>query len=276
MMAAILAEGGAIIENAAASRSGQSGQLPDHLRRIPAFAAGPTPSRSRRRNGHGATHSIMPDRIETGTYLCGGSHRWTSPADQHLGRVSGVGDPAGRLRTFRRGDEISLKATPAEGGDIRTQAYRPSRPTLSRAQFMALLRRRKAYAGDPRTDLRTASCCAVELIRLGADIQDRRQQMRVMASPASTGRPSWPPTCASASLVIAGAPGGAGETLIGRIYALDRGYKERIEETDPPRRPVRRTPLTLFGQPASRARPGSGSADCAAPGGKKAARPRTA
>jgi UDP-N-acetylglucosamine 1-carboxyvinyltransferase len=203
MMAACLAEGETIIENAA--REPEVVDLANCLVSMGARISGAGTDVIRIQGVdrlHGATHSIMPDRIETGTYLCaaaatGGNIRLVAP--QRLKAVS-----------------------------LRTAPY-PAFPTDMQAQFMAINAVAEGVATIRETIFENRFMHANELARLGADIQiegsnaivrgvDRLEGATVMATDLR----------ASASLVIAGLVA-QGETLIDRIYHLDRGY-ERIEE----------------------------------------------
>ncbi|MDR1062482.1 MAG: UDP-N-acetylglucosamine 1-carboxyvinyltransferase [Azoarcus sp.] len=234
MMAACLADGATVIENAArepevvdlancliAMGAKISGAGADviHIEGVPHL--------------HGARHHIMPDRIETGTYLCaaaatGGDIRLTgalaSSLDAVIDKLIDAGctvqaDPAA----------IRLCAPPKlTAVDLCTAPY-PAFPTDMQAQFMALNCIAKGTAVIRETIFENRFMHAVELQRLGADIRidgntavvrgvERLQGATVMATDLR----------ASASLVIAGLTA-EGETTIERIYHLDRGY-EQLEE----------------------------------------------
>lgn len=234
MMAAVLAEGETIIENAA--REPEVVDLANCLISMGARISGAGSDKIRIRGVarlHGASHSIMADRIETGTYLCaaaatGGSIRLTRTSAACLDAVVDKLLDAGCDITAER-TAITLKAPPRlRAVSIRTSPY-PAFPTDMQAQFMAINCVAEGSAVIRETIFENRFMHAVELIRLGADIKidasnamvtgvERLEGATVMATDLR----------ASASLVIAGLVA-QGETLIERIYHLDRGY-ERMEE----------------------------------------------
>jgi UDP-N-acetylglucosamine 1-carboxyvinyltransferase len=234
MMAACLAEGETIIENAACEP--EVADLANCLIAMGAKISG-AGSDVIRIEGvprlHGAQHRIMPDRIETGTYLCaaavtGGQVRLTGTQASSLDAVIGKLIEAGctiqcepdsiRLSAPRRLTAVSLRTAPY-----------PAFPTDMQAQFMALDCVADGAATIRETIFENRFMHAVELQRLGADIHidgnmamvrgvERLQGATVMATDLR----------ASASLVIAGLVA-EGTTTIERIYHLDRGY-ECLEE----------------------------------------------
>ena len=234
MMAACLAEGETVIENAA--REPEVVDLANCLVSMGARISGAGTDVIRIQGVdklHGATHSIMPDRIETGTYLCaaaatGGSVRLVRTSAAYLDTVVDKLMDAGCDITVER-DAIRLVAPPRlKAVSLRTAPY-PAFPTDMQAQFMAINAVAEGVATIRETIFENRFMHANELARLGADIQiegsnaivrgvDRLEGATVMATDLR----------ASASLVIAGLVA-QGETLIDRIYHLDRGY-ERIEE----------------------------------------------
>ncbi|HJW25900.1 MAG TPA: UDP-N-acetylglucosamine 1-carboxyvinyltransferase [Rhodocyclaceae bacterium] len=234
MMAACLAEGETIIENAA--REPEVVDLANCLISMGARISGAGTDVIRIRGVErltGARHSIMPDRIETGTYLCaaaatGGEVRLTKTSSAYLDTVVDKLMDAGCDIVTER-EAIRLKAPKRlKAVSVRTAPY-PAFPTDMQAQFMAINAVADGVATIRETIFENRFMHAVELMRLGADIQiegsnaivrgvERLQGATVMATDLR----------ASASLVIAGLVA-QGETLIERIYHLDRGY-ERIEE----------------------------------------------
>ncbi|CAI06824.1 UDP-N-acetylglucosamine 1-carboxyvinyltransferase [Aromatoleum aromaticum] len=234
MMAACLADGETVIENAA--REPEVVDLANCLVAMGARISGAGTDVIRIRGVdrlNGATHRIMPDRIETGTYLCaaaatGGEIRLTRTSTAYLDAVVDKLMDAGCDVVTER-DAIRLKA-PARltSVNIRTSPY-PAFPTDMQAQFMAINAVASGAAMIRETIFENRFMHAVELQRLGADIRidgntavvqgvERLQGATVMATDLR----------ASASLVIAGLVA-EGETVIERIYHLDRGY-ERLEE----------------------------------------------
>jgi UDP-N-acetylglucosamine 1-carboxyvinyltransferase len=234
MMAACLAAGETIIENAA--REPEVVDLANCLVSMGARISGAGTDVVRIQGVdklHGATHAIMPDRIETGTYLCaaaatGGDVRLLKTSAAYLDTVVDKLMDAGCEITVER-DAIRLAAPQRlKAVSLRTAPY-PAFPTDMQAQFMAINCIADGVATIRETIFENRFMHANELARLGADIQiegsnaiirgvDHLEGATVMATDLR----------ASASLVIAGLVA-RGETLIDRIYHLDRGY-ERIEE----------------------------------------------
>ncbi|MGC3964622.1 MAG: UDP-N-acetylglucosamine 1-carboxyvinyltransferase [Rhodocyclaceae bacterium] len=233
LMAACLAEGETVIENAA--REPEVVDLANCLIAMGAQISGAGTDIIRVRGVerlHGATHSVMPDRIETGTYLCaaavtGGDVRLTHTSSAYLDAVIDKLMDAGCEIGIER-DAIRLQA-PARlnSVSIRTAPY-PAFPTDMQAQFMAINCVASGTATIRETIFENRYMHAVELQRLGADISidgnmavvrgvERLQCATVMATDLR----------ASASLVIA-ALVAEGESTIDRIYHLDRGY-EKLE-----------------------------------------------
>nr|WP_153590673.1 UDP-N-acetylglucosamine 1-carboxyvinyltransferase [Rhodocyclus gracilis] len=234
MMAATLAEGETIIENAA--REPEVVDLANCLSAMGAQISGAGSGVIRIQGVerlHGATHSIMPDRIETGTYLCaaaatGGEVRLTRTSSAYLDVVIDKLLDAGCDIDIER-DAITLKApSRLKAVSLRTAPY-PAFPTDMQAQFMALNCAAEGSAIIRETIFENRFMHAVELIRLGADIRIDGSNAVVTGVPHLNGATVMATDLrASASLVIAGLAA-QGETLIERIYHLDRGY-ERIEE----------------------------------------------
>ncbi|MBU1365434.1 MAG: UDP-N-acetylglucosamine 1-carboxyvinyltransferase [Gammaproteobacteria bacterium] len=234
MMAACLADGETIIENAA--REPEVVDLANCLVSMGARISGAGTDVIRIQGVeklHGATHAIMPDRIETGTYLCaaaatGGDIRLLKTSAAYLDTVVDKLMDAGCEITVER-DAIRLVAPlRLKAVSLRTAPY-PAFPTDMQAQFMAINCIADGVATIRETIFENRFMHVNELMRLGANIQiegnnaivrgvERLEGATVMATDLR----------ASASLVIAGLVA-QGETVIDRIYHLDRGY-ERIEE----------------------------------------------
>ncbi|RLJ63732.1 UDP-N-acetylglucosamine 1-carboxyvinyltransferase [Sulfurisoma sediminicola] len=234
MMAACLADGETVIENAA--REPEVVDLANCLVAMGAQISGAGTDVIRIRGVerlHGATHRIMPDRIETGTYLCaaaaaGGQIRLTRTSSAYLDAVIDKLMDAGCDIGIER-EAITLKA-PARptAVSIRTSPY-PAFPTDMQAQFMALNAVAEGTAVIRETIFENRFMHAVELIRLGADIKIDGNTAFVTGKPKLDGATVMATDLrASASLVIAGLVA-QGETLIERIYHLDRGY-ENLEQ----------------------------------------------
>ncbi|HJV25360.1 MAG TPA: UDP-N-acetylglucosamine 1-carboxyvinyltransferase [Aromatoleum sp.] len=234
MMAACLADGETIIENAA--REPEVVDLANCLVAMGARISGAGTDVIRIRGVEslsGTTHRIMPDRIETGTYLCaaaatGGEIRLSGTSSCYLDSVVDKLMDAGCDIVSER-DAIRLKAPERlTSVSIRTAPY-PAFPTDMQAQFMAI----NAVAGGTavirETIFENRFMHAVELQRLGADIRIDGNTAVVQGVAQLQGATVMATDLrASASLVIAGLVA-EGETTIERIYHLDRGY-EHLEE----------------------------------------------
>ncbi len=230
MMAACLAQGETVIENAA--REPEVVDLANCLVSMGARISGAGGDVIRIQGVdalHGTTHRIMPDRIETGTYLCaaaatGGDVRLTGVSSTCLDAVIDKLMDTG-CEVFSERDAIRLKA-PARltAVSIRTAPY-PAFPTDMQAQFMAINAVAEGTAVMRETIFENRFMHAVELIRLGADIKIDGNTAFVTGRPKLDGATVMATDLrASASLVIAGLVA-QGETLIERIYHLDRGYE---------------------------------------------------
>jgi UDP-N-acetylglucosamine 1-carboxyvinyltransferase len=234
MMAACLADGETVIENAA--REPEVVDLANCLVAMGAQISGAGTDVIRIRGVerlHGASHRIMPDRIETGTYLCaaaaaGGQIRLTRTSSAYLDAVIDKLMDAGCDIGIER-DAITLKApTRPTAVSIRTSPY-PAFPTDMQAQFMALNTVAEGTAVIRETIFENRFMHVQELRRLGANIEVSGHTALVRGVPRLDGAIVMATDLrASACLVLAGLVA-AGETTIERIYHLDRGY-ERIEE----------------------------------------------
>jgi UDP-N-acetylglucosamine 1-carboxyvinyltransferase len=230
MMAAALAEGTTLIENAA-----REPEVVDLAKCLIAMGAriegaGTDVVRIRGVGSLGAAaHAVMPDRIETGTYLAaaaaaGGRVRLTGVAPDSLdATVEKLREAGARVALHPGALEIEMSSRP-EAVSVRTAPY-PGFATDMQAQFMALATVARGTALITETIFENRFMHALELQRLGADIAiqgntavvkgvERLQGAAVMATDLR----------ASAGLVIAGLVA-QGDTLIERIYHLDRGYE---------------------------------------------------
>ncbi len=230
MMAAALAEGTTLLENAA--REPEVVDLARCLNAMGARIEGAGTDVIRVegvRSLEGAQHAVMPDRIETGTFLAaaaaaGGRVRLGGAAPDTLDATLEKLREAG-ARVSADGDCIALEMEGRPRAvSLRTAPY-PGFATDMQAQFMALSAAARGTAVITETIFENRFMHALELQRLGADIAiqgnsavvrgvERLQGAKVMATDLR----------ASASLVIAGLVA-QGETLVDRIYHLDRGYE---------------------------------------------------
>jgi len=234
MMAACLADGVTTLENAA-----REPEVVDLARCLEAMGARISGAGSDIikiegvANLHGATYRAMPDRIETGTYLVAAAA--TRGAVRLLGAEAGLLDAViQKLRESGADVEaepgsirLSMSGRP-RSVNIRTAPY-PGFPTDMQAQFMALNAIADGAAVMTETIFENRFMHAIELKRLGAEIEATGNTAIVRGVPRLQGaRVMATDLRASASLVIAGLVAD-GETVVDRIYHLDRGY-ERIEE----------------------------------------------
>jgi UDP-N-acetylglucosamine 1-carboxyvinyltransferase len=234
MMAATLAEGTTVIENAA--REPEIVDLADCLNAMGARVRGAGTdviSIEGVERLHGARYRVMPDRIETGTFLAaaaatGGDIRLTGARPGILDAVLEKLREAG-AHVATGEDWITLKTNGALAAvSLRTAPY-PAFPTDMQAQFMALNSTARGTAMVTETIFENRFMHVQELRRLGADIEVEGNTAVVRGVPQLTGAVVMATDLrASASLVVAGLVA-SGTTTVDRVYHLDRGY-ERIEE----------------------------------------------
>jgi UDP-N-acetylglucosamine 1-carboxyvinyltransferase len=231
LMAACLADGETILENAA-----QEPEIPDLAEMLIAMGArieGHGSSRIRIQGVarlHGATHQVVADRIETGTFLCavaatGGDVLLRHGRAEHLEAVVEKLRDAG-VTVTPLADGIRVQAN----GRLRAQSFRtteyPGFPTDMQAQFMALNAVSQGTAKVTETIFENRFMHVNELVRLGANIQIDGKVALVEGVPQLSGATVMATDLrASASLVIAGLVAD-GDTLVDRIYHLDRGYDQ--------------------------------------------------
>jgi len=234
MMAATLAEGETVLENAA--QEPEIGDLAEMLIKMGAKIEGHGSSRIRIQGVarlSGCSHLVVPDRIEAGTFLCavaaaGGDVLLRGARADHLEAVVEKLRAAGaEVTAVPEGIRIRSRGR-LTAQSFRTTEY-PGFPTDMQAQFMALNAVSQGPSRVTETIFENRFMHVNELVRLGANIQvdgklaitdgvERLSGATVMATDLR----------ASASLVIAGLVA-EGETLVDRIYHLDRGY-EKMEE----------------------------------------------
>ena len=234
MMAAVLAKGETTLRNAA--REPEVADLADLLGKMGAKIAGAGTSTIRIQGVerlHGAEHTIIPDRIETGTFLIagaitGGDVTVTGCNPEHLGALVAKLQQAGAELT--QPDATTLRV---RGGgrlrsvDMTTEEY-PGFATDLQAQYMALMTQADGIAIVIETIFENRFMHAQELARMGANIRLEGKQAIVAGPRELTGAGVIASDLrASASLVLA-ALAARGETVIDRVYHIDRGY-ERIE-----------------------------------------------
>jgi UDP-N-acetylglucosamine 1-carboxyvinyltransferase len=178
---------------------------------------------------HGATHPILPDRIETGTYACaaaitGGSVLLRGADLSHLAAVGNVMHAAGVELTAEPGGVRVTRANGLHGTDAMTEPY-PGFPTDMQAQFLVLMSVAEGAAMVTETIFENRFMHVSELTRMGARINVHGSSAIVRGVPQLSGAPVMATDLrASASLVIAGLAA-KGETVVNRVYHLDRGYE---------------------------------------------------
>jgi UDP-N-acetylglucosamine 1-carboxyvinyltransferase len=234
MMAATLAEGTTTLENAA-----REPEIVDLARCLTAMGARIAGAGSDRITIEGvpklsgATHAIMPDRIETGTFLAavaaaGGDATLTGAQADTLDAVTTKLVEAGAEITAAADTIRITRRAPLSAFTLRTAPY-PSFPTDMQAQMMAVA----ACAGGTSTITETIfenrMMHVQELTRLGADIDVEGSTAIVRGVPQLTGATVMATDLRASACLVIGGLVAAGETTIDRIYHLDRGY-ERIED----------------------------------------------
>jgi len=234
MMAATLAEGVTVLENAACEP--EVTDLADMLNRMGARVEGAGTDKIKITGVASLTpapHSILPDRIETGTYLVagaitGGDVTTTGCRPQHNEalleklREAGMDIEEGpdwvRVRGWKRPKSVDAKTLPY-----------PGFPTDMQAQFMALMATADGLSVITETVFENRFMHIAELKRMGANIKVQGNAAVVTGVPALSGAPVMATDLrASASLIIAGLAA-KGTTELSRVYHIDRGY-ERVEE----------------------------------------------
>src|ERR1051326_4543402 len=235
MMAATLADGETVMENCA--REPEVADLASLLNKMGAQIEGAGRSTMRIKGVsklHGAKHRIIPDRIEAGTFvvagvLTGGDLMVTGCEPAHLGALLQKLEEVGARIRVTGNDTIRVQA---DGGlkaaDVGTEEY-PGFPTDMQAQYMALATQAEGTSIVAENIFENRFMHALELNRMGANImiEGRRAVVRGK-TPLSSAAVLASDLRASASLVLA-ALVADGETIIDRVYHIDRGY-ERIEE----------------------------------------------
>lgn len=235
LMAAVLADGESVLENAA--REPEVTDLANFLvglgARIEGIGSGTLVVQGVESLG-GTNYSVLPDRIETGTYLVaaamtGGSIRALRTAPETLeGVLIKLAEAGAAVETGTDWIEIDMAGRRPRSVDVRTAPY-PAFPTDMQAQFCAMNAIAEGVGTITETIFENRFQHVLELQRMGADIQLEGNT----AICTGVGRLTAAPVMAtdlraSAGLVLAGLAAD-GATLVDRIYHVDRGY-ERIEE----------------------------------------------
>lgn len=234
LMAATLAEGETVMQNCA--REPEVADLADLLNKMGAKIEGagtPTIRVKGVAKLHGAKHRIIPDRIEAATFIIAGALTdgdlnisGCEPA--HLGALLQKLQEAG-VKTKQSRDSVRVEGTSnLKAADINTEEY-PGFPTDMQAQFMALATQAEGTSIITENIFENRFMHALEMVRMGANIKIEGRRAVVRGKSQLGGAAVLASDLrASASLVLA-ALVADGETIIDRVYHIDRGY-ENIEE----------------------------------------------
>ena len=235
LMAAVLADGETVLENAA--REPEVIDLANFLTVLGARIEGAGSSTITVEGVDeltGGTYSVLPDRIETGTYLVaaavtGGKIRVIDTSPDTLDAVLiKLAEAGAKIETGEDWIELDMEGRRPRSVDIHTAPY-PAFPTDMQAQFCALNAVAEGVGTITETVFENRFQHVLELQRMGADIQLEGNTAICTGVDKLTAAPVMATDLrASASLVIAGLAA-QGETLVDRVYHVDRGY-ERIEE----------------------------------------------
>lgn len=234
LMAACLAEGETVMQNCA--REPEVADLAALLNKMGAKIEGAGSATIRVKGVeklHGARHRIIPDRIEAGTFIIAAA---LTGGDLN---VAGC-EPRHFQALLQKLDEVGVKVIAAldavrvigngelKASDVITEEY-PGFPTDMQAQYMALATQASGSSVITENIFENRFMHALELVRMGADIKVEGRRATVRGkTPLSAAAVQASDLRASASLVLA-ALVADGETIIDRVYHIDRGY-ERIEE----------------------------------------------
>ena len=235
LMAAALANGTSVIENAA--REPEITDVADCLNKMGAKITGAGTSRIVVEGVprlHGARHSVLPDRIETGTYamavaMTGGDVLLEGARPELLQAALDVLTQTGaQVSATNAGIRIARNGAGLAPVDVTTAPF-PEFPTDLQAQLMALMTRARGTSHITETIFENRFMHVQELARLGAQIRLEGQTALVEGVDKLKGAPVMATDLrASVSLVIA-ALAAEGETMVNRVYHLDRGF-ERLED----------------------------------------------
>jgi UDP-N-acetylglucosamine 1-carboxyvinyltransferase len=234
-MAAALADGVTVIENAA--REPEIGDVADCLNKMGAQISGAGTSRITIKGVarlRGARHSVLPDRIETGTYamavaMTGGDVMLEGARPELLQSALDVLARAGLdISASNTGIRVARNGAGIAPVEVATDPF-PGFPTDLQAQLMALMTRAKGTSRITETIFENRFMHVQELVRFGARIHLDGETATIEGVDKLKGAPVMATDLrASASLVIA-ALAAEGETMVNRVYHLDRGF-ERLEE----------------------------------------------
>ncbi|MBL4749752.1 MAG: UDP-N-acetylglucosamine 1-carboxyvinyltransferase [Amylibacter sp.] len=236
LMAATLAKGTTVIKNAA--REPEIVDLADCLRKMGAQISGdggPDITIQGVEKLHGATHPVVSDRIELGTYMlapviAGGEVELIGGRINLLAAFCEKLDEAGiNVTETKRGLKVTNRGSHITGINVVTEPF-PGFPTDLQAQMMAALCTAKGTSVLEETIFENRFMHAPELIRMGADIDISGGIATVKGVKKLKGAPVMATDLrASVSLLLAGLAA-SGETIVSRVYHLDRGYEQLVRK----------------------------------------------
>jgi UDP-N-acetylglucosamine 1-carboxyvinyltransferase len=232
MMAASLARGETVLENAACEP--EVSDLADMLRAMGALIEGDG-TRTIRIQGveslHGCRHAVIPDRIEAGTFavaaaITGGSVELARcRPDQMTATLEQLERTGTRIERIGTDTLRIVGGTPIRSVDVTTYPY-PGFATDMQAQYMALMTQGDGVSVVTETIFENRFMHALELNRMGADIAIEGRRAVVKGGRRLTGANVQASDLrASASLILAGLVA-TGDTVVDRVYHLDRGYHQ--------------------------------------------------
>jgi UDP-N-acetylglucosamine 1-carboxyvinyltransferase len=235
LMAAALADGTTVIENAA--REPEISDVADCLNKMGARITGAGSQRiviEGVAKLHGARHAVLPDRIETGTYamavaMAGGDVLLQNARPELLQAALDVLSQTGvAVTSTNQGIRVARNGSDINPVEVATAPF-PAFPTDLQAQLMALMTRARGTSQIVETIFENRFMHVQELVRLGARIALAGERATIEGVERLKGAPVMATDLrASVSLVIA-ALAAEGETIVNRVYHLDRGF-ERLEE----------------------------------------------
>jgi UDP-N-acetylglucosamine 1-carboxyvinyltransferase len=236
LMAAVLADGETVLENAA--REPEVTDLIVMLRKMGAQICGDGSSTLRIRGVdelHGTEHTVIPDRIEAGTFLVAGAITSgdltiTDCAPKHLGTVIAKLEQAGVPIEIVDKSTVRVRgAKKLVGADVTTEEY-PGFATDMQAQYMALATQAEGTSVISERIFENRFLHASEMMRMGANISIEGHTATVRGPATLSGTVVQASDLrASAGLVLAGLVA-SGETMIERVYHIDRGYEGIVEK----------------------------------------------
>jgi UDP-N-acetylglucosamine 1-carboxyvinyltransferase len=232
LMAATLAKGTTILGNAA--REPEIGDLGRCLIAMGANISGldsATLTIEGVRELHAASHRVLPDRIETGTYaiaaaIAGGEIALSRTSPELIGALIPYLRAAGAIvEPAPSGFVVARNGARIRATDVATAPF-PGFPTDLQAQYMALMAVAEGVSHIRETIFENRFMHVPELLRMGADIRVEGELATITGQPVLKGAPVMATDLrASVSLVLAGLAA-EGETIVNRVYHLDRGFEQ--------------------------------------------------